>query len=118
MKREIERNSAAEDAAIQLGIVADQDNPEWSGADFAAAVPASAMPAMAAHARRTRGPQKTPTKQQVALRLDRDVLEALRAGGGRWQTRANELLRKAVLGHVNLRNCGAGMLSKNERNKR
>jgi len=42
-----------------------------------------------------RGPQKTPTKQQVTLRLDRDVVERFRATGRGWQGRINEALRKA-----------------------
>jgi uncharacterized protein (DUF4415 family) len=42
-----------------------------------------------------RGPQKTPTKQQVTLRLDRDVLNHFRAKGTGWQNRINEALRKA-----------------------
>lgn len=42
-----------------------------------------------------RGPQKTPTKQQVTLRLDRDVVERFRATGAGWQSRINEALRKA-----------------------
>ena len=42
-----------------------------------------------------RGPQKTPTKQQVTLRLDRDVLQRFRATGAGWQGRINEALRKA-----------------------
>jgi uncharacterized protein (DUF4415 family) len=43
--------------------------------------------------RRARGPQKSPTKELISLRLDRDVLEAYRATGRGWQTRANEALR-------------------------
>ena len=35
-------------------------------------------------------------KQQVTLRLDREVIEAFRAGGAGWQSRMNEVLRKAV----------------------
>ena len=42
-----------------------------------------------------RGPQKAPTKQQVTLRLDRDVVERFRATGSGWQARINEALRKA-----------------------
>jgi uncharacterized protein (DUF4415 family) len=42
-----------------------------------------------------RGPQKEPTKQQVTLRLDRDVIERFRATGPGWQRRVNETLRKA-----------------------
>ncbi len=45
-----------------------------------------------------RGPQKTPTKQQVTLRLDRDVIDRFRATGAGWQGRINEALRKAKVG--------------------
>jgi uncharacterized protein (DUF4415 family) len=45
-----------------------------------------------------RGPQKTPTKQQVTLRLDKDVVERFRATGAGWQSRINEALRKARVG--------------------
>lgn len=45
-----------------------------------------------------RGPQKEPTKQQVTLRLDRDVIERFRATGPGWQGRVNEALRKARVG--------------------
>jgi uncharacterized protein (DUF4415 family) len=44
-----------------------------------------------------RGPQKTPTKAQVTLRLDREVVDRLRAAGPGWQTRANDILRRSVL---------------------
>jgi len=45
-----------------------------------------------------RGPQKAPTKQQVTLRLDRDVIERFRATGEGWQARINQALRKARIG--------------------
>jgi uncharacterized protein (DUF4415 family) len=45
-----------------------------------------------------RGPQKSPTKQQVTLRLDRDVVERFRATGEGWQSRINAALRKAKVG--------------------
>ena len=45
-----------------------------------------------------RGPQKAPTKQQVTLRLDRDVVERFRATGDGGQSRINEALRKARVG--------------------
>lgn len=35
-------------------------------------------------------------KEQVALRLDKDVLARWRASGAGWQTRMNEALRKAA----------------------
>lgn len=43
-----------------------------------------------------RGPQKAPTKEHIALRLDKEVIEAFRATGAGWQTRINDALRKAV----------------------
>ena len=42
-----------------------------------------------------RGPQKAPTKKQVTLRLDKDVIDRFRATGSGWQGRINEALRKA-----------------------
>jgi uncharacterized protein (DUF4415 family) len=45
-----------------------------------------------------RGPQKAPTKQQVTLRLDRDILDRFRATGEGWQSRINDALRKARAG--------------------
>lgn len=38
------------------------------------------------------------TKSPVKIRLDPDVLAALRASGRGWQTRVNEVLRREVLG--------------------
>jgi uncharacterized protein (DUF4415 family) len=101
MTRKIKLSTPEEEAAIQRGITEDPDNPEWTEEDFARALPASAvMPPefMAEHAARRRGPQKRPTKVLVSLRLDRDVIERLKAGGPGWQTRANELLKRAVSG--------------------
>jgi uncharacterized protein (DUF4415 family) len=41
-------------------------------------------------------PQAAVTKQPVKLRLDADVLSALRAGGDGWQTRVDETLRASL----------------------
>ena len=49
--------------------------------------------------RRTRGPNKTPTKEQVAIRLDREVVGAFRAGGPGWQTRMNAALKDWLAAH-------------------
>jgi len=43
-----------------------------------------------------RGRPPGSTNRTVSLRLDEAVLSALRATGPGWQTRANEMLRKAV----------------------
>lgn len=48
---------------------------------------------------RTRGPNKRPTKEQVAVRYSPDVLAAFRATGRGWQTRMNEALRDWLKTH-------------------
>ena len=47
-----------------------------------------------ANLRRTRGPNKKPAKEQVAIRLDQEVVGALRASGPGWQTRVNAALKE------------------------
>ena len=47
--------------------------------------------------RRKRGrPAGSATKVQVAIRFDRDVVDAFRASGPGWQTRMNDVLRDWV----------------------
>ena len=99
MSKRLYRPTPEEDAEIQRGIDADPDNPEWTAEDFAQARPATEVhPDLVAEYLRTRGRQKRPTKVLVSLRLERDVVERLRASGPGWQSRANDILRKAVLG--------------------
>lgn len=43
-----------------------------------------------------RGRPPGATKTQIALRIDNEVLAAFRAGGPGWQSRMNEVLRKAA----------------------
>lgn len=50
-------------------------------------------------ARRTRGPNKHPTKEQVAVRYSPEVLAYFRATGAGWQTRMDEALREYVSRH-------------------
>ncbi|MBV9778040.1 MAG: BrnA antitoxin family protein [Acetobacteraceae bacterium] len=99
-KRQLPVPTAEEDAAINRGIAADPDTWEWTEEDFKHARPASEVfPDLVADAlKRRRGAQKHPTKVLVSLRLERDVVERLRASGPGWQSRVNDMLRKAVLG--------------------
>ena len=39
-----------------------------------------------------------PVKQQISIKIDNDILEALKAEGKGYQTRFNKILRDAVLG--------------------
>jgi uncharacterized protein (DUF4415 family) len=47
--------------------------------------------------KRGRGPQVLPVKVPVKIRLDADVLAALKASGDGWQTRINTALRALLL---------------------
>ena len=51
-------------------------------------------------ARRTRGPNRHPTKEQVAVRYSPEVLAYFRATGAGWQTRMDEALREYVAQHT------------------
>jgi uncharacterized protein (DUF4415 family) len=54
---------------------------------------------VAAFAKKRGRPAGSGTKEQVALRVDRDVLDAFRASGPGWQTRMNAVLRAWVETH-------------------
>ena len=41
-----------------------------------------------------RGPQKTPTKERITIRLSREVVEQFRESGEGWQTRVDTALRE------------------------
>jgi uncharacterized protein (DUF4415 family) len=43
-----------------------------------------------------RGPQKSPTKQLVSIRLSKEVLDHFRATGPGWQNRIDETLKLAI----------------------
>lgn len=47
-------------------------------------------------------PAGSGTKEQVAIRLDRDVLSAFRSSGPGWQTRMNDALRDWLRSHPQL----------------
>ena len=52
--------------------------------------------------RRAGRPVGSGNKEQVALRIDRDVLSSFRAGGAGWQTRMNNALREWLETHRQL----------------
>jgi uncharacterized protein (DUF4415 family) len=80
----------------------DDVNPEWTAEEIRRARPLlEVLPKEVVDAikrsRGQRGLQKEPTKELISLRLDREVLAALRATGLGWQTRANDTLRAAYV---------------------
>ena len=48
----------------------------------------------------TRGPNRRPVKEQVAIRYSPEVLNAFRATGAGWQTRMNEALKDWLRTHT------------------
>jgi uncharacterized protein (DUF4415 family) len=102
MRAKVRLPTDDEEARINAGIASDPDTFEWTDEEFAQARPASEMMPpdvyRALVERRVRGPQKAPTKEMISVRLDRDLVDRLRATGPGWQARINETLRKAVMG--------------------
>ena len=76
----------------------DEENPEWTEADFARARAAEDVlpPEVLRAFPRGRGHQKAPTKSQVTLRLDREVIAHFQREGPGWQTRINAALRRVI----------------------
>jgi len=73
------------------------DTPELTKEDFAKAKPfAETFPGLAKSIRKGRGPNKSPTKTLVSLRLSADVLTHFKSKGPGWQSRIDEVLRKAA----------------------
>jgi len=78
--------------------VFDDDNPEWTEADFAKARPPEEVlpPELLAQFKKTRGLQKTPTKVAVSIRLSPDVISHFKSKGPGWQSRIDDALRKII----------------------
>jgi uncharacterized protein (DUF4415 family) len=77
------------------------DAPEWSDEVFARAEVRKGGKVVreAAGTLTKRGrPKLERPKRQVTLRLDQDVIDRLRDSGPGWQSRVNDILKKAVSG--------------------
>lgn len=83
----------------------DDENPEWTEADFARARPAAEVlreqfgaEAVAHLLKPKRGrPPKAARKRAINIRLSPEVLEFFRATGPGWQTRVDEVLKSHVV---------------------
>ena len=80
----------------------DIENPEWKPEDFrharsaAEVLPPELVAILPARRRCQRGPQRSPVKKQVTLRIDDNVLKFFKAKGRGWQTRINEALKRVT----------------------
>lgn len=99
-KRDIHRPDPEEDAILTRAAQADDDFPDLSEAELARLRPAEEiLPDLVQDARRRRGKQKAPVKEQVTLRLDLDVVAHFKGDDPKgWQIRLNQALRHAAFG--------------------
>ena len=101
-KRSLPEISDAEEAAIQAGIARDADNRELTDEQLKSLRPAKEVIPRALYeglVKRARGRPRLDEagkKAIVKLRVDPDVLQAFKADGPGWQTRMNDVLKKAV----------------------
>lgn len=69
--------------ALSDAEIDQSDHPEWTAAQFATA--------------KRRGPGRAARKVSTTMCLDADLLDAMKATGPGWQTRANDAMRAAFL---------------------
>jgi uncharacterized protein (DUF4415 family) len=78
--------------------VIDDDNPEWTEADFARAVPFSKMFPEQAKSLKNQGgrPRLERPKIHIGFRLAADVVEGIKATGKGFNARVEQVLRDAL----------------------
>ena len=60
---------------------------------------ADVLPATLLTKLRVRGPQKSPTKERITIRLSPEVVQEFRETGDGWQTRVDEALKDWLRSH-------------------
>lgn len=60
-----------------------------------AALPADTLAILPKRRAGQRGPQKSPTKKQITIRLDAEIVQRAKASGPGWQSRVNAALKRA-----------------------
>lgn len=74
--------NSKDDKAINTAMKHDPDNPEWTDDMFRRAV---------------RGVQKAPTKKQLTVRFDPDIVEWFKSQGRGYQAKMNDVLRQHMV---------------------
>ena len=84
----------------------DDENPEWTAADFGKARPASeVLPQIfgvkvAKEMLKPRGrPRAEHPKERINIRLSHEVVEYFKSAGDGWQTRIDSALRQFITEH-------------------
>ena len=84
----------------------DDENPEWTAADFAKARPASEVlpqifgEKVAQEMLKPRGrPRSEHPKERINIRLSHEVVEYFKSAGDGWQTRIDSALRQFITEH-------------------
>lgn len=81
-------------------IDADGEVRELTAEDMAKFRPtADVLPSSLKKKLGVRGPQKTPTKERITIRLSREVVDQFRESGEGWQTRVDAALREWLKHH-------------------
>jgi uncharacterized protein (DUF4415 family) len=81
-------------------IDADGEVRELTADDLAKFKPAAeVLPASLRKKLGVRGPQKSPTKERITIRLSQDVVAQFRESGEGWQTRVDAALRQWLKSH-------------------
>ncbi|KQR78287.1 BrnA antitoxin family protein [Rhizobium sp. Leaf341] len=88
----------ADEAKVQRQIAADPDDAEITDEQARQRMTfAEALPELAESIKRSRGrPAVANPKRPVSLRLSPEVIEAYKATGKGWQSRIEDVLRKAA----------------------
>ncbi|MCZ8180103.1 MAG: BrnA antitoxin family protein [Rhizobium sp.] len=87
-----------EEAEIQAMIASDPDNPEVTEEELKEFRPfREVFPDLTEAIDRKLGrPKAESPKKAISIRLDQEVIDRFKATGDGWQSRMNEVLRKAV----------------------
>ena len=81
-------------------IDADGEVRELSAAELAQFRPArDVLPTSLLVKLNVRGPQKSPTKERITIRLSPEVVQGFRATGDGWQTRVDAALKDWLKSH-------------------
>jgi uncharacterized protein (DUF4415 family) len=84
-------------------IRTDIDDFEWTEAELKSSKKINSLPKalqLKLAARKTRGPQTTPTKVSTTIRLSSDVIASFKATGAGWQTKIDHALKQWLEEHT------------------